>query len=84
MNYTEFSLNNKKEEEILKIPKEFLVNYIINNLKELNKVQLETNISYMESYFNLCNFSPKRDQILRKLFFNDNTNAMNNLKLICC
>ena len=84
LNYTEFSLNNKKEEEILKIPKEFLVNYIINNLKELNKVQLETNISYMESYFNFCNFSPKRDQILRKLFFNDNTNAVNNLKLICC
>ena len=36
MNYTEFFFNNKKEEEILKIPKEFLLNYIINNSDHVN------------------------------------------------
>ena len=84
LNYTDFSLNTIDEEEILKIPKEYLIDEIKNNSKELNKALLEINISYMESYFNFCNFSPKRDQILRKLFSNDDKNAVNNLRLICC
>ena len=37
----------------------------------------------MEQYFKLEEFSPKRDQIIRKLFFNGDKNAVNNLRLIC-
>ena len=84
LNYRHFSLNNTSEEEILKIPKEDLVNYIKQNSKEINIFLFEENLAYMETYFSFCNFSPKRDQILRKLFFNGNKNAVNNLRLICC
>ena len=84
LNYTQFSLNNDNEEEILNVPRDYLINYIKENIKGINNANLEQNIFYMEEYYQFSKFSPKRDQILRKLFFIGDKNAVNNLRLICC
>jgi len=81
--YYNFPLNEITEENIVKSPKKYLINFIKENFKENSIANLEQNISYMEEYFKFEEFSPKRDQIIRKLFFNGDKNAVNNLRLIC-
>ena len=82
--YYSFPLNETDEEKILQFPKKNIINFIKVNFKESLNANLEQNIAYMEQYFKFESFSPKRDQILRKLFFNGDKNAINNLRLICC
>ena len=81
--YYNFPLNEITEENVLKSPKKYLINFIKENFEENSIANLEQNIFYMEQYFKLEEFSPKRDQIIRKLFFNGDKNAVNNLRLIC-
>ncbi len=81
--YYNFSLDEKKEEKILQLPKAYLIDFIKLNFKGVVNENFESNIIYMENYFKFDTFSPKRDEILRKLFFNDDKNAVNNLRLIC-
>ena len=81
--YYNFPLNETNEEKILQFPKKNLINFIKVNFNESLDSKLEQNIAYMEQYFKFESFSPKRDQILRKLFFNGDKNAINNLRLIC-
>lgn len=81
--YYNFPLNETNEEKILQFPKKYLINFIKLNFKESSNANFEQNIAYMEEYFKFESFSPKRDQILRKLFFNGDKNSVNNLRLIC-
>lgn len=81
--YYNFPLNETDEEKILQFPKKYLINFIKLNFKKSSNANFEQNIVYMEEYFHFESFSPKRDQILRKLFFNGDKNAVNNLRLIC-
>ena len=81
--YYNFPLNETDEEKILQFPKKYLINFIKLNFKESLNANFEQNIDYMEEYFQFESFSPKRDQILRKLFFKGDKNAVNNLRLIC-
>ena len=85
LNYSDFSPNNNmKEEDIIKIPTDNIINYIDENKKEIDDKILMENIEFLNGYWQFESFSPKRDQTLRKLFYNDDPNAIKNLKLICC
>lgn len=81
--YYNSPLDEKNEEKILRLPKEYLIDFIKLNFKEVVTANFESNIIYMEDFFKFGIFSPKRDEILRKLFFNGDKNAVNNLRLIC-
>ena len=86
LNYINFLPDAMKEEAfIIGIPTTSIINYIKEHNKELDTNLLIENINFLNDFWKFGNFSPKRDQILRKLFFSDETkNALNNLKLICC
>ena len=81
--YYGFNLGENNEEKLLELPKKYLIEFIKTNFKEIVNENFEPNIIYMEEYFEFGVFSPKRDEILRKLFFNGDKNAVNNLRLIC-
>ena len=81
--YYNYPLNETDEGKILLSPKKYLIDFIKANFKESSSSNFEQNVSYMEEFFKFGEFSPKRDQILRKLFFNGDKNAVNNLRLIC-
>jgi len=84
LNYIKFSFINSIEEDILKVPTNNIINAIKENVKGLDINLLFDNIKYLNNYWKFGSFSPKRDKILRKLFYNyNNKNALNNLKLIC-
>ena len=81
--YYNCSLDEKNEEKILSLPKKYLIDFIKLNFGNLITENFETNVIYMENYFKFGNFSPKRDAILRNLFFHGDKYAVNNLRLIC-
>ena len=81
--YYNFTMEEKDEEKILELPKKYLIDFIKKNFEYLISEDFEKNIIYMEDYFKLGTFSPKRDAILRNLFFNGDKNAVQNLRLIC-
>lgn len=85
LNYVKFSPDSLKEEEhIMKMPTQIIIDYIKEKNKDLDSNLLMENISLLNDYWKFGIFSPKRDQTLRKLFFNNEKNSLNNLKLICC
>lgn len=74
-------------EKIIKtLPTNVIIDYLVKKNENLNKNKkiLLNNISYLNNYWKFEEFSPKRDQILRKLFLNNKGNDVNSLKLICC
>ena len=81
--YYNYSLDEKNEEKILSLPKNYLIDFIKLNFGNLITENFEANITYMENYFKFGKFSPKRDAILRNLFFHGDQYAVNNLRLIC-
>ena len=77
-------MNFYDEYLFLTIPTMQIIDYIMDKNPELNKKGLLENITYLNNYWKYKEFSPKRDQILRKLFFNNKSNDINRLKLLCC
>ena len=84
LNYIEVPLNIYDENSLLTIPTSIIIDYIKDKNKQLDTKLLLENINYLNNYWKYNVFSPKRDQILRKLFFNNKSNDINRLKLLCC
>ena len=85
LNYAKFCPDSLMEEElVIKMPTKIIVDYIKEHNKDLDSNLLMENITLLNDYWKFGAFSPKRDQTLRKLFFINESNALNNLKLICC
>ena len=83
--YAKFYPDSSMEEELaIKMPTKIIVDYIKEHNKDLDSNLLMENITLFNNYWKFGAFSPKRDQTLRKLFFSNGSNALNNLKLICC
>ena len=82
--YIEVPLGIYDQNSLLTIPTNIIIDYITDNNKNLDKKLLLQNINYLNDYWKYDVFSPKRDQILRKLFFNNKSNDINRLKLLCC
>ena len=82
--YIETSPNIYDENSLLTIPTTNIIDNIMNRNQNFDKKLLLENIAYLNGYWNYNVFSPKRDQILRKLFFNNKSNDINSLKLLCC
>ena len=86
LNYIQFPLSMFNEKIIKTLPTNVIIDYLVKKNENLNKNKkiLLNNISYLNNYWKFEEFSPKRDQILRKLFLNNKGNDVNSLKLICC
>ena len=84
LNYLKEPMNFYDEFLFLTIPTMQIIDYIMDKNPELDKKGLLENITYLNNYWKYKEFSPKRDQILRKLFFNNKSNDINRLKLLCC
>ena len=82
--YIEAPLNIYDEKSLLTAPTNIIIDYIINRNQNIDKRLLLENITYLNDYWKYNAFSPKRDQILRKLFFNNKSSDINKLKLLCC
>ena len=84
LNYLNFKPSSNNENQVLQLPVHLVVS-IINSLNnKLDKKLIYENINYFNKFYNYVVFSPRRDKILRKLFFNHKNNSPNQLKLICC
>ena len=85
LNYVNFNIAvPRNEREILEIPISLIVDIIKSFNTSLNKKVFYENLNILNSFYNYNNFSPQRDKILRKLFFNNKKNPVNKLLLICC
>ena len=85
LNYVNFNIAvPRNEREILEIPISLIVDIIKSFNTSLNKKVFYENLNILNSFYNYNNFSPQRDKILRKLFFNNKKNPLNKLLLICC
>ena len=84
LNYIKEPLVFLDENLIITIPTTQIIDYIMDKNKKINREKLLENITYLNNYWKYKDFSPKRDQILRKLFFNNKSNDINRLKLLCC
>ena len=77
LNYINFNINWKNEREVLQIP----VNNIENIIKSYNAnfdIELfRENLESFNQHYKCDIFNPKRDKILRKLFFNYENNSPN-------
>ena len=77
LNYINFNINSKNEREVLQIP----VNNIENIIKSYNAnfdIELfRENLESFNQHYKCDIFNPKRDKILRKLFFNYENNSSN-------
>ena len=64
------------------------INLIVNIIKslnnKLNKKLFFENLNYLNLFYKYHIFSPARDKIIRKLYFNNKNNSLNKLILICC
>ena len=63
-NFEEFNIDNGNDKDL------YVNHKFLYELDTKDNANFEQNIVYMEDYFQFESFSPKRDQILRKLFFN--------------
>ena len=84
LNYVDFEDTLVDVKKVLKIPIQNIVTIIQSLNNKLDKHLIDENIAYLNNYYKFGDFSPKRDQILRKLFFNNKKNSINKIKLICC
>ena len=85
LNYIKFSPDSLMDEkQIIKMPTNIIINYIKGQNSDLDSNLLMEHITLLNNYWKFRIFSPKRDHILRKVFFYNEKNALNNLKLICC
>ena len=84
LNYISFNDFTQEEKNILKIP----INNIVDIMEDLNnnldRNLFFENLAYLNKYYKYNDFSPKRDKILRRLYFNNKKNSLNKIKLICC
>ena len=85
LNYIKFNTTNiKTEEYILEQPINLIVNIIKSLNNKLNKKLFFENLNYLNLFYKYNIFSPARDKIIRKLYFNNKNNSLNKLILICC
>ncbi len=85
LNYINFNTSVPRiEREILEMPIKLIVNIIKSFNNSLNIKVFYENLNFFNSFYNYNNFSPQRDKIIRKLFFNNKKNSLNILQLICC
>ena len=85
LNYVNFNISvPRNDRQILEIPISIIVDIIKSFNTSLNRTLFYENLNVLNSFYNYNNFSPQRDKILRKLFFNNKKNSINNLLLICC
>ena len=85
LNYIKFNTTNiKTEEYILEQPINLIVNIIKSLNNKLNKKLFFENLNYLNLFYKYHIFSPARDKIIRKLYFNNKNNSLNKLILICC
>ena len=82
LNYINFNQVPFEEEQVLQIPINLIAN-IINSLNpNFDKKLFFENLAYFNRFYKFGIFSPKRDRILRKLFFNHKNNSPNLLKSV--
>ena len=78
LNYVNFNKNSKNEKEILQIPVNIIENIIIKNYDpNFNINMFRENLEYFNQHYKCGIFNPKRDKVLRKLFFNYENNSPN-------
>ena len=83
LKYLKCNYENEKNLDLYEVPKTVVIN-IINQLNDnKNKDLFEENLKYFEKYYDCPVFSPDRDQILRKLYFNCDKKNYEKLKDIC-
>ena len=84
LNYINFLPSSNNENQVLQLPVNIMISIINSFNDKLDKKLIYANINYFNKFYNYRVFSPRRDKILRKLFFNHKKHSPNLLKLICC
>ena len=71
-------MNSKNEKEVLQIPINIIENIVIQNYNpNFNMNMFHENLEYFNQHYKCGIFNPKRDKVLRKLFFNYENNSPN-------
>ena len=84
LNYINFNTNiSKSEKEILEIPINIIVNIIKSINIKFNRKLFFENLNHLNLFYKYDIFSPQRDKIIRKLYFNNKNNSLTKLILIC-
>ena len=84
LNYINFNTNiPKSEKEILEIPINIIVNIIKSINIKFNRKLFFENLNHLNLFYKYDIFSPQRDKIIRKLYFNNKNNSLTKLILIC-
>ena len=76
-------ISNDKD-DILNYPINIIYNIITNLNPELDRNLFFKYLQNLNFFYQYEDFSPKRDKVIRKLYFNNKKNSVNKLKLICC
>ena len=82
LNYINFNPYPINEERVLQIPINLIANISNGFNPNFDKNLFFENLPFFNKYYNFGIFSPKRDRILRKLFFNYKKNSPDLLKLV--
>ena len=82
--YQKFNDFSQEEKYVLKIPTNNIADIMEILNDKLDKRLFFENLAYLNNHFKYKDFSPNRDMILRRIYFNHKKNSLNKIKLICC